>query len=394
MNVTVHRRHAENDGSSGPSPGLQLERIQLREIELPLKAPFETSFGITSRRRVVIVQIFDKSGASGYGECTAMEGPFYNHETIDTAWTIISKYVTPMLASAEVANAADVARALAPIQGNCMAVGAVETAIWDLEAKLIGKPLWQHLGGTKNVISCGVSIGLQRSPEILLEKVAREVESGYQRIKIKIKPGQDIELVEAVRKEFPDITLSVDANSAYSLERDAQLLQRLDDHDLLMIEQPLSAGDMLDHAKLQRQMRTAICLDESITSLRDARHALELDACRIINIKLGRVGGHASARAIQEYAQLKSIPVWCGGMLESGVGRAHNIAMSTLEGFTLPGDVSASARYWEKDIIEPPVTVDPHGTITAPPGPGIGYEVSEKYIEVLTRRSAEIPFEN
>jgi O-succinylbenzoate synthase len=373
---------------------LQLERIQLREIELPLKAPFETSFGITSRRRVLIVRIFDKSGASGYGECTAMEEPFFNHETIDTAWTIISKYVAEMLASAEVSDASEVSRALRPIQGNCMAVGAVETAIWDLEAKLLDKPLWQHLGGTRNVISCGVSIGLQKSSEILLERVAREVESGYQRIKIKIKPGQDIELVKAVRNKFPAITLSVDANSAYSLERDAKLMQELDEYNLLMIEQPLSAGDLLDHAKLQRQLKTAICLDESITSLRDARHALELDACRIINIKLGRVGGHASARAIQEYAQLNGVPVWCGGMLETGIGRAHNIAMSTLDGFTLPGDVSASARYWRKDIIEPPVTVTPQGSINVPSSPGIGYEVNEEYLDELTKRSEEIIFEN
>lgn len=393
MNGIINRKPAEKHRTAGSDLGLQLESIQLREIELPLKAPFETSFGITSRRRVLIVRVFDKSGASGYGECTAMEEPFYNHETIDTAWTIISKYVTSMLASAHVSNASDVARILTPIQGNCMAVGAVETAIWDLEAKLLNKPLWQHLGGTKDVISCGVSIGLQKSPEILLEMVAREVESGYQRIKIKIKPGQDIELVKAVRKEFPDITLSVDANSAYSLERDAELLQELDDYNLLMIEQPLSAGDLLDHAKLQRRLKTAICLDESITSLRDARHALELDACRIINIKLGRVGGHESARAIQEHAQRNGVPVWCGGMLESGIGRAHNIAMSTLAGFTLPGDVSASARYWEKDIIEPPVTVTPQGSIDVPSSPGIGYEVNEKYIETLTKRSEEIFFE-
>ena len=394
MNVIINRKPAEKHGTAGSDPGLQLERIQLREIELPLKAPFETSFGVTSRRRILIVRIFDKSGAYGYGECTAMEEPFYNHETIDTAWTIISKYVAVMLASAGVSSASEVARTLTPIQGNCMAAGAVETAIWDLEAKLLDKPLWQHLGGTKNVISCGVSIGLQKSPEILLEKVDREVESGYQRIKIKIKPGQDIELVRAVRKEFPDITLSVDANSAYSLERDVELLHELDDYNLLMIEQPLSAGDLLDHAKLQGQLKTSICLDESITSLRDARHALELDACRIINIKLGRVGGHASARDIQEYAELRSVPVWCGGMLESGIGRAHNIAMSTLEGFSLPGDVSASARYWEKDIIEPPVTVTPQGSINVPSSPGIGYEVDEEYIDALTTRSEEIFFEN
>ena len=375
-----------------PLAGLQLDRIQLREIELPLKAPFETSFGITSRRRVLIVQVTDKSGASGYGECTAMEEPFYNPETIDTAWTIISNFVTPMLARAGVTRADDVSRVLTPIQGNCMAVGAVETALWDLEAKLLGKPLWSHLGGVRNVVSCGVSIGLQRSPEVLLEKVAGELESGYQRIKIKIKPGQDVELVRAVRGKFPDITLSVDANSAYSLERDADLMRQLDEYDLLMIEQPLSAGDLLDHAKLQRKLKTPICLDESITSLRDASHALEMDACRIINIKLGRVGGHASARAIQAYAERRGVPVWCGGMLETGIGRAHNIAMSTHSGFTLPGDVSASARYWEKDIICPPVTVSPQGEISVPSSSGIGYEVDEEYIAALTKRSEEARF--
>ena len=357
---------------------------------MPLKSAFETSFGTTTKRRILIVQVFDKSGVSGYGECTAMEGPFFNHETIDTSWMMIAKFVTPMLASARVTTANDISPALKAIQGNCMAIAAVETAIWDLEAKLSHKPLWQHLGGVQNVISCGVSIGLQKSPEILVEKVAREIESGYQRIKLKIKPGQDVELVKAVRTKFPDITLSVDANSAYCLDKDAEMLQELDDYDLLMIEQPLAAGDILDHAKLQRTLKTPICLDESITSLRDARHALELDACRIINIKLGRVGGHASARSIQEYAGLRGIPVWCGGMLESGIGRAHNIAMSTQVGFTLPGDISASARYWKKDIIEPPVTVSPQGTILAPTASGIGYEVDERAIKELTARSETV----
>jgi O-succinylbenzoate synthase len=225
-----------------------------------------------------------------------------------------------------------------------------------------------------------VSIGLQSSIEVLLEKVTREVESGYQRIKLKIKPGQDIELVRAVRGKYPDILLSVDANSAYRLESDVDLLKQLDDFDLLMIEQPLVAGDLLDHAELQQQIKTAICLDESITCLADVRHAIELGACRIINIKLGRVGGHSEARAIQEYAMEHDIPVWCGGMLESGVGRAHNIAMSTLPGFTLPGDVSASARYWHQDIIEPAVVVSDKGVITVPETPGIGYSTNEPFL--------------
>ena len=226
---------------------------------------------------------------------------------------------------------------------------------------------------------------------MLLEKVTHEVESGYQRIKLKIKPGQDVELVRVIRANFPDIKLSVDANSAYRLDRDLGVFEQLDDFALLMIEQPLAAGDLVDHAKLQKRIKTSICLDESITSLRDAEHALELGSCRIINIKLGRVGGHSEARSIQSFAAERNIPVWCGGMLESGIGRAHNIAMSTLPGFTLPGDVSASARYWAEDIIVPPVTVSDRGTISSPSGFGIGYQVNESLIEKITVRRETIP---
>ena len=369
---------------------LQLEKIELREIEMPLKTRFETSFGTTTKRRVIIVRVFDRDGASGYGECVAMEHPFYNHETVDTAWSIISKFVAPMLAKACVSSASEVGDALRAIQHNRMAIGAVETAVWDLEAKKANVPLWKHLGGTQTEINCGVSIGLQQSPEILLEKVARELESGYQRIKLKIKPGQDVEFVQAVRSQFPDILLSVDANSAYELERDSKIFEQLDECNLLMIEQPLAAGDLLDHAKLQKRLKTPICLDESITCLMNAKHALELEACRIINVKLGRVGGHAEACAIQAFAAEYRVPTWCGGMLESGIGRAHNIAMSTLAGFTLPGDVSASARYWEEDIIEPPVVVSSKGTISAPTGFGIGYEVKENLIEKLAVKRESI----
>jgi o-succinylbenzoate synthase len=369
---------------------LQLERLELREIALPLKSPFETSFGRTTRRRMLIVRAFDKSGASGYGECVASENPFYNHETIDTAWVITSNHVAPLLAAARVESAAQVSQSLAPIRENRMAKAGVEAAIWDLEAKLLEKPLWQHIGGTRAAITCGVSIGLQSSTEVLLDKVSREIESGYQRIKIKIKPGKDVQLAEAVRKEFPSITLSVDANSAYLLEADAPLLKQLDDYNLLMIEQPLTPGDLLDHSKLQRQLDTAICLDESIVCLANAKQAHELGACRIINIKLGRVGGYSEAKDIQSFAQSHGIPVWCGGMLEAGIGRAHNIALSTLPGFTLPGDVSASERYWEEDIIVPPVTVSREGTIEAPTGPGIGYEINEARIEALTVRRETI----
>src|SRR5215510_13918010 len=368
---------------------LNLERIELREIELALRWPFETSFGRTTRRRIMIVRVFDKSGAFGYGECTAPEDPFYNHETIDTAWLIVSKYVTPLLAAARIERADQVNDALARIRGNRMAKGGVEAAVWDLEARVTNKPLWRHLGGTHEEIPCGVSIGLQASIDALLEKVARELEAGYQRIKIKIKPRQDVELVDAVRSRFPDIRLTVDANSAYSLA-DIDMLKQLDQYNLMLIEQPLAPGDLVDHAKLQREIKTPICLDESILTVSDARHAQELGSCKIINIKLGRVGGHTEARAIQEFCLNRNLPVWCGGMLESGIGRAHNIAMSTLEGFSLPGDISASARYWEEDIIEPPVTVSTRGTITAPVGLGIGYQVSERRVESLTTRREQI----
>ena len=370
---------------------LHLEKLELREIELPLVSPFETSFGRITRRRILIVKVFDKTGASGYGECVAAEGPFYNHETIDTAWLITAKFVGPLLTRGRVESATEVNSVLSPIRGNQMAKAGVEAAIWDLEAKLAGRPLWQHLGGVRDEINCGVSIGLQETTEKLAEKVARELESGYQRIKIKIKPGKDVQLVEAIRARFPDITLSVDANSAYSLNGDLSMVQQLDQHNLLMIEQPLAPGDLVDHAKLQRKIKTPICLDESVCSLSDARHANELGSCRIINIKLGRVGGHTQVQLIQAYANEHGIPVWCGGMLESGIGRAHNIALSTLPGFTLPGDVSASARYWEEDIIEPPVTVSRQGTIKAPAGHGIGYEVNEARIEALTVRRETVP---
>jgi o-succinylbenzoate synthase len=368
---------------------MKLERIELREIELPLKWPFETSFGRTTRRRILIVRVFDSSGAIGYGECTAGEDPFYNHETIDTAWLIITKYVAPILSNTTIELADQVNDSLKRIRGNRMAKGAVETAMWDLESRLAGVPLWKHLGGKRAEIASGVSIGLQETTEALLDKVTRELADGYQRIKIKIKPGRDIQLVESIRSHYPHIKLMVDANSAYSL-KDLPILKKLDEFELMMIEQPLAPGDLLDHSKLQRELRTPVCLDESILTTSDARHAHEIGACRIINIKLGRAGGHTESRSIQEFCAANVIPVWCGGMLESGVGRAHNIAMSTLPGFTLPGDVSASSRYWEEDIIEPPVTVSRRGTIVPSQDIGLGYEVNEKRIESLVTRRESI----
>jgi O-succinylbenzoate synthase len=375
-----------------PSPEtLRLDRLQLTEIVLPLKHPFETSFGKMEQRRTLVVKVLDKGGAAGYGECVALEHPLYTHETVDTAWIIIAKHLAPLLARSHVTSASGVPDAFAAIRGNYMARGAVEAAIWDLEARLCGKPLWRHIGGTRNEIVCGVSIGIQPTLKILLDKIAAEVSSGYQRIKIKIKPGKDVDLLKEIRQQFPEIALSVDANSAYLLDRDLPTLQRLDEFNLMMMEQPLQPGDLLDHSKLQRQISTPLCLDESISTLTDAQQSHELGACKIINIKLGRVGGHAEARKIQEFALANGIPVWCGGMLESGIGRAHNIALSTLPGFTLPGDVSASSRYWEEDIIDPEVTVSAKGTIKVPPGAGIGFKIDEHKIARMAVRQLDVP---
>ena len=270
-----------------------------------------------------------------------------------------------------------------PVRGNRMAKAAIETACWDLEARRMALPLWEHLGGVQKEIPCGVSIGIQDTPEALLGKIEKELAAGYQRIKIKIKPGWDLKIVEQVRQRFPEIRLMGDANSAYTLA-DAPLFRELDQFNLMMIEQPLAHDDIFDHAALQRQIKTPICLDESIHSSEDARHAIGLDSCRIVNVKLGRVGGHTEARRVERVCRESNIPVWCGGMLESGIGRAHNIAMATLSGFTLPGDVSASARYWEEDIIDPAVAVTANGTISAPEQAGIGYEVNAVRAEIVS----------
>lgn len=359
--------------------------VELREIRLPLVHFFETSFGRTTERRILLVRVMDADGAEGWGECTAGEGPFYCEEWTESAWSVLNTYLAPMVLGREVEVAADVFSLMKAVRGNRMAKAALETACWDLEAKRAGVPLWKHLGGVRREIASGVSIGIQDTPEALLEKIQRELATGYQRIKIKIKPGWDVNILEKVRARFPAIQLMGDANSAYQLQ-DASLFQAMDEFKLMMIEQPLAYDDMLDHAKLQLQVKTPICLDESIRTPADARHAIDLKACRIINVKLGRVGGYSEALKVERICREKDIPVWCGGMLESGIGRAHNIAMATLEGFTLPGDVSASSRYWEEDIIEPPVTVTPKGTIIAPDAPGIGFEIKQERLEKLTVR--------
>ena len=364
---------------------MRVRKITLREIHLPLIAPFETSFGQTSLRRILLVEA-DVDSVAGWGESTAGEDPYYSYETVETAWHIIRDFLWPMLKGREFASASEVWDLLGRVRGHNMAKGGLETAIWDAEAKGKNIPLAELLGGVREEIPCGVSIGIQPTIEGLIAKVEKELAAGYQRVKIKIKPGMDIEQARALRERFPRIRLMVDANSAYRLE-DAPLLKQLDAYYLIMIEQPLGWDDIYSHAQLQRQLDTPICLDECIHDIEHARAAIEIGACRIINLKLGRVGGYTSARRIHDLCQAKSIPVWCGGMLESGIGRAHNIAMSTLANFTLPGDVSASRRYWQEDIIEPEVEVTRQGTIRVPSAPGIGYKPRLDRIDSLTRRS-------
>jgi o-succinylbenzoate synthase len=363
---------------------MKIESITLREIQKRLKSPFETSFGISLDRRIVLVEVI-ADGVSGWGEVTAGETPGYNPETTETAWHVLSDFIAPAAIGKEIGSAAEFPALVEHIRGHEMAKSGLENALWDAEAQIKGVPLSTLLGGTLQEIACGVSLGIRETPQSLLKRVEEELRSGYQRIKLKIKPDKDLEYVAAVRKEFPDIRLSVDANSAYRLE-DAAHLRKLDQFALLMMEQPLNWDDIYAHSQLQAQIKTAICLDECIHNARHALTAIELKACRIINIKLGRVGGHTEARKVQEVCRAQGIPVWCGGMLETGIGRAHNIAMSTLPGFTLPGDVSASKRYWEEDIIEPEVEVTSQGTIRVPTGVGLGYTVRRDRIERLTVR--------
>jgi O-succinylbenzoate synthase len=368
---------------------VRIRRVELRQIVMPLLHPFETSLGRTTERQIVLVRVEDDDGIEGWGECVADENPYYSEEWTDSAWAALEKFLAPLIVRTPFEHAEDVAAIFEHIRGNRMAKAAIETACWDLEARFREMPLWQLLGGTRPEVTCGVSIGLQKTTSTLLRKIERELGSGYKRIKIKIKPGRDVELVKAVRRRFPTIQLMVDANSAYRLG-DTAVLRSLDAFDLMMIEQPLAHDDLRDHARLQREIATPVCLDESIRSAADARFAIELGACGVINIKIGRVGGHTEARNIERICRQSEVPVWSGGMLESGIGRAHNIAISTLEGFSMPGDVSASKRYWWEDIIDPPVTVTPLGTIVPPSGPGIGFAVKRDMIDKLTTRSMTI----
>ncbi len=367
---------------------MKIDGIILRELHLPLVRPFETSFGATRDRRILLAEIHSE-GLTGWGECTAGEHPYFSSESTDTAWQVLLNELGPMLATESPEHGGQCPRIFHKVRGHRMAKAALENAIWDLEAQREGISLSRLLGGVRDTIPCGVSLGIQPSIPELLAVIEKELAAGYQRIKLKCKPGWDVEVFERVRHRWPGITLSCDANSAYRL-RDIEHLVSFDAFDLLMIEQPLWHDDFFYHSMLQKRLNTAICLDESIHNRRDALAAIEMESCRIINIKLGRVGGFSEAIAVHNAAQERGIPVWCGGMLESGIGRAHNIALSTLENFSLPGDVSASARYWKEDIIEPEVTVTSQGQIEIPDTPGRGYEVRADLIERLTVRKEAI----
>ena len=369
--------------------GIQLERITLRQIRMPLLHFFETSFGRTTERHMVLVEV-SAGGISGWGEVTAGENPFYNEEWTESAWLIVRNYAAPRVLNYKLESATDVGARTSHIRGHNMARGGLEVAVWDLEARMLGRPLYQHIGGgARREIPCGVSIGIQESVPQLLQKIETELAAGYQRIKMKIKPGWDVDVIREVRRRFPNILLMADANSAYRLE-DAPRLKCLDEFNLMMIEQPLAHDEIIDHAKLQAQLKTPICLDECIRSAHQAQQALAMDAGRIINIKLGRVGGFAEAKRVHDVAQAAGVPVWCGGMLESGIGRAHNIALATLSNFVLPGDVSASKRYWARDIIRPPVETTPRGTIEVRDAPGFGYELDREFIDSITVRQETI----
>ena len=362
--------------------GFNVEEIEVRTVRLRLNEPFETSFGRIDSRLIFLVGVTG-NGLTGWGEVVASEEPRYSYETVGTARHVIRDYLAPVMLGRPLTNLEELHSRFAPFRGHNMAKAGLELAYMDLLARTRGVSLSQLIVGTRPAIAVGVSLGIQPTPDTLFRRVDQYLALGYQRIKLKIKPGWDIDIVREVRRRHPDVLLSVDANSAYRLE-DLPHLQELDEFDLLMIEQPLDHDDLVDHARMQSELKTPICLDESITSSRRAKQALELGSCQIINIKIGRVGGYAEALAIHDLCFAKGIPVWCGGMLESGIGRAHNIALASLPGFTLPGDISASSRYFARDVIVPPVTVSANGIVDVPPGLGLGFEVDQEYLEANT----------
>jgi len=364
---------------------MKIERAELREIPLRLKEYFEISSGGQQNRRIILLKL-EGEGVEGWGECVVGEEPGYSYETTETAWHMLTDFILPRIVGRVADGPEDVLAPVRWIRGHLMAKAAVEMAAWDLAARTDGLSLSAKLGGVRQAVPVGVSVGLQKSDQALHEKVAGYVEDGYARVKIKIKPGRDVEMLAGLRERFPHVPFMADANSAYTLA-DAPRLRKMDALGLMMIEQPLSHDDFLHHARLQELIETAICLDESIESVDDMELALELGSCRIVNIKPGRVGGHASSRRIHDLMLSRGLPVWCGGMLESGVGRAHNVALASLEGFTLPGDISASRRYWERDIVSPEFEVH-DGEMRVPTGPGIGVELDLERIHALTVREA------
>jgi O-succinylbenzoate synthase len=364
---------------------MKLDCIRLRQIRMPLVHFFETSFSRTYSRDIILVEA-RSGGLVGYGEVTAGENPFYNEEWTESAWLILRDYVAPRVLGKPLESPNDTFPLTAHIRGHNMARGGLETAVWDLFARANNEPLWKTIGaGARREIPCGVSIGIQDSVEQLLEKIETELAAGYQRIKMKIKPGWDVDVVRRVRERFPHIKLMADANSAYTLA-DIEHLKKLDDFYLMMIEQPLAHDEIIDHATLQAQLKTPICLDECIRTAHHAEQAIRLRAGGIINIKLGRMAGFRESIKVHDLAQAAGIPVWCGGMLEAGIGRAHNVALASLPNFVLPGDVSASKRYWKQDIIVPPVETTPGGTIELRDDPGFGYALDHDFIQSVTVR--------
>ncbi len=365
---------------------MHVEAAEVREIALPLRFPFETSFGREEKKVCLLVRIHSE-GVDGWGEVSAGSAPLYNEETVGTAWHVLESFILPAILGTDLTRPDQFAPRVASIRRHHMAKAGVEAALWDLFAQYERRPLHAVLGGTRDRIPVGVSLGIEPEIERLLERISHFLAEGYQRIKVKIKPGWDVAVVERIRAAFGDILLQVDANSAYALA-DADTFRALDEYGLLMIEQPLEEDDLIDHATLQADLRTPICLDESITSRSQARKALDIGACRIINIKQARVGGLTAAIAIHDLCQARGVPVWCGGLLETGVGRAANLALASLPNFTLPADISASDRYFEEDIIDPPVRLGRGGTIPVPMGPGLGVAVRLDRIDAATTRHA------
>jgi O-succinylbenzoate synthase len=366
---------------------MRVERIEIRHTKMELVSAFETSMGVEATEDHIIVRV-DGDGLTGWGECAVEEFPLYSPETVQTAWSVLHDCLIPAVLGRRIERVDEAVALWSKFRGHRMAKAGLEQALWDALAKAQGLPLSKMLGGRRDRVPVGVSVGLQASPEDLVRKVAAHLDEGYRRIKIKIAPGRDLELVRAVRREFPGILFQVDANSAYDLSF-TSLFRAMDDYDLLLIEQPLSHEDIYDHSKLQKELKTPICLDESIHSLADARAAVELRSCRIINIKPGRVGGFLESMAIHDFCAANGIPVWHGGMLESGIGRAGNVALASLPNFTLPGDISASRRYFKQDIVEPEFVLGPDSTMAVPTGPGIGVEVLFDRLDKVTERREE-----